>query len=81
MHSQLPLLPEKLKHLGNKVTEKLLTTLTQKTRYIVHYVNLKQALNLGIKLTKIHRILKFKQTNWLAPYTNLNTKHRAKQPF
>lgn len=74
--SQLPFLPEKNNPPNTKAV-KLLTTLIPKTRYIVHYVNLKQALQLGVKITKIHRVLKFKQKKWLAPYIEVNSMMRA----
>ena len=41
--------------------KKLIPNLYDKIRYLVHYKNLKYYLSLGMKLVKIHRILKFKQ--------------------
>ena len=50
-------------------TEKLLPNLWDKEKHILHYRDLKLYLSLGMKLTKIHCILKFIQQAWLKPYT------------
>ena len=41
--------------------------------------NLTQALNLGLILKKLHKVIKFNQTAWLKPYINMNTKLRQKE--
>ena len=40
--------------------KKLIPNLSSKTNYVVHYRNAQLYLSLGMKLTKIHRMLKFK---------------------
>ena len=39
----------------------------------MHINSLKQALNHGLKLKKIHRIIEFNQEAWLKPYIDMNT--------
>ena len=49
----------------------------------MHIKVLKQALNHGLELKKVHRVIQFNQKDWLKPYTNMNTKLRkeAKNDF
>ena len=75
LHNDLPLAPESLE--VNKVP-KLIPNLRDKKKYVMHYRNLKQYLQLGLILKKIHRILEFEQSPWMKPYIDLNTEKRKK---
>ena len=54
-----------------------------KKEYVDHIRALKQALNHGLILKKVHRVIQFNQEPWLKPYTEMNTKSRtdAKNDF
>ena len=80
LHNDYPLAPEQI--MVNKIS-KLIPNLGDKKKYILHYENLKQYLKLGLKLTNIHRGIKFKESPWLEKYISLNTKLRteAKNEF
>ena len=62
---------------------KLVPHLFKHEKYCIHYRNLKFVTKLGIKVTKVHNILKFKQKDWMKPYIDFNTKKRttAKNEF
>ena len=73
LHSDLPFLSERME--VNKC-KKLVCNLFNKKKYVVHINTLKQALNHGLKLKKIHRIIEFNQNAWLKPFIDMNTELR-----
>ena len=79
-HKDLPFLPERKK--VEKV-EKLICSIEDKEKYVIHIRVLKQALNHGLVLRKVHRVIQFNQEDWLKPYIDMNTKLRkeAKNDF
>ena len=58
--------------------EKPVANLHDKTEYIIHIRNLKQALNYGLIFKTVHRVIKFNQKAWLKPYIDMNTNLRQK---
>ena len=80
LHNDLPFLLERKKI---RRVEKLICSIEDKERYVIHIRALKQALNHGLKLKKVHRVIQFNQKAWLKPYIDINTKFRieAKNEF
>ena len=56
--------------------KKLIPNLGDKTNYVLHYRNIQLYLSLGMKLTKIHKVLKFKPSGWMKIFIDFNTKKR-----
>ena len=79
-HKDLPFLPERRKL---EKVEKLVCSIEDKEKYVIHIRALKQALNNGLKLKEVHRVIKFQQKAWLKSYIDMNTKLRkeAKSEF
>ena len=74
LHNGYPLAPERVT--VNKV-EKIIPNLRNKKKNVVHYENLKLYESFGLKITKIHRGIKFEESAWLKEYIDLNTKLRT----
>ena len=70
-------LKEKFKLASDKTT-KLIPTLFDKEKYVLHVRNLNLYKDLGmkLKLTKIHRVLQLDESPWLAKYINFNTEKK-----
>ena len=75
LHCDLPFLPEKM--VVNN-TKKLICNLQEKKDYVVHINVLKQALDNGLKLIKVHQVIEFDQEASLKEYINFNTELRKK---
>ena len=80
LHSDLPFLADRMEI--NKCI-KLVCNFYDKKEHVVHIRALKQALNYGLILKKVHRVIEFNQEAWLKPYTEMNIKLRteAKNDF
>lgn len=73
-HDDFPFLIEKMR-LGK--VDKLCGTLNVKQNYVCHLKTLQQAMTHGLVLRKLHRGLMFRQSEWMKPYIDINTKRRA----
>ena len=76
LHSDLPFLPERMKI--NKC-RKLVCNLYDRNKYVVHIRSLKQALDHGLSLKKVHRVIQFNQEAWLKEYIDMNTELKKQQ--
>ena len=72
-HNDYPLAPEKM--IVNGV-EKLICHFKPRKNYVVHYRNLRQYLEMGMRLTAVHRGISFNQSCWMKPYIRKNTELR-----
>ena len=79
-HKELLFLPE-IKKLEK--VEKLVCSIEDKEKYVIHIRALKQALDNGLKFKMVQRVIKFQQKEWLKSYIDMNTKLRkeAKNEF
>ena len=71
LHKGLPFLSERKKV---KKLKKLICNVQDKEKYVVHIRDLKQALNHGLELKRVHRVIRFNQKACLKPYIEMNTK-------
>ena len=80
IHNDLPFLLERIKI---EKVEKLVVNLHGKTECDIHIRNFKKALNHGLVLKNIDKVIKFSQNAWLKPYIDMNTdlRKKAKKDF
>ena len=71
-HNDYPLAPERKKI---EKVDKLISSFIPKKHYVLHYKNLKQYLQEGMILKKVHRGIKFVQKPWMESYIRKNTLH------
>ncbi|XP_073254782.1 uncharacterized protein [Porites lutea] len=74
-HNDYPLAPERM--IVNGV-EKLICHFKPRKNYVVHYRNLRQYLELGMRITAVHRGISFYQSSWMEPYIRKNTELRKR---
>ena len=72
-HNDYPLAPEKMNVNG---VEKLICHFIPRKNYVVHYRNLRQYLEMGMRITAVHRGISFYQSSWMEPYIRKNTELR-----
>ena len=74
VHNTYPLAPENITI--NKI-DKLTPNVNNKTKYTLHLKNLQLYFELGLELTNIHKVLQFKQKEWMKLYIDLNKNLRT----
>ena len=74
LHNHIPFMCNKMKVNG---VEKLIPNLYDKRKYIVHIRALKQAIDHGLLLKKIHRCIRFRQSPWMKEYIDFDTRLRT----
>ena len=74
-HNDYPLCPERVE--CDHGVKKLIPNLRDKNNYVIHYKNLMQCLRLGLKLKKIHRGIKFIESDFMSSYINMNVNLRT----
>ena len=72
-HNDYPLAPEKMKVNG---VEKLISHFKPHKKYVIHYRNLRQCLEMGLRITAVHRGISFNQSPWMESYIRKNTELR-----
>ena len=91
LHNYYPLAPEsltidesmlspfqqKFPSQQKKSSKKLTPNLRDKSKYVIHYRNLKFYMQQGLIVKKIHRVLTFNQSPWLKDYIDTNTQKRS----
>ena len=73
-HKDLLFLPERTKK--NQKESKSFFAVQKTEKYVVHIRALKQALNHGLIIKRVHRVIQFNQKAWLKPYIDMNAKLR-----
>ena len=74
--NDLPFLPKIMKV---EKTQKLVANLDNETEYFIHIRSSRQALNHGLVLRVVHKVIKSNQNAWLNPYIDSNTEMKKKQ--
>lgn len=77
LHNDLPFCAENILTV-NCTQLKLIPTLNNRVKYVIHYETLKQCIKHGLIITKVHRGIIFQQSKWLKCYIDKNTLERSK---